>query len=378
MNPFYRIAVISCAQPFRPNCTRWITEDPTVVAVFLNGDVSYFADTTPMFGIVPTTPNRIDLPADEWPLRMRRLFGQQQFRALMATRRRGVRVYWEGDDHQLIGNNWDHTVARLNDQHPPTPPATTPQEVLTAWRSAVNGTARIEAGFDNPRRRRNPRDMPSAMAGVPGATPGDFPIRYFSVDFGPPEARTRFVKLDCVSYKSPLDAADDGTKTMLGRTQKAWRRAVTADAVRRGHAQVIMVSSKDLFGLQNDDGWPAYAAERDAELAHDTARGWPVACGDRHFPHADQARIADGAAYDALAVCACPMAVGLTTAQKDYPENVWRADRRPDGTLWGEPLCFEMITVAPQARRVRHAVVEAHTGIEMWAADVPFGAQLPG
>lgn len=379
----YKIAVMSCAEFKREFVAKYVIEDPFVQAIYLNGDFSYFADSVQIGPIVPTA-NSVALPASEWPLRSARLFNQPGFQDMLAMRSSGVKIFWDGDDHMMLGNNWDFSVEKLNEQNGPTVAATLPSEVLQHWRLSVAGTALVEAGFDNPPRGVNTVDQPAAMVGVTQASkvssPADYPIRYFYTDYGPSSARTRFIKLDCVSYKSLIASTDNASKTLLGATQKAWLRQSIADAVAQGFVQVIIVSSKDLFNLQNSDGWFSYSTEREAELTYYSSKGWPVvwACGDRHNPHVAMASIAGGDPYNVLAVCATPMCVGITTLLTAYPQNVWQAYKRlSNNTVMAEPQVFEMITVDDVNSVVRHAVIEAATGIELWGANVPFGAALP-
>lgn len=377
----YKIAVLSCAQNTKTLCTKYITEDPLVQAVYLNGDFGYIASyTSPQYGVTPQATNTISMPPSEWVKRFNFLFGMQQMQELMAMRQRGVKIFWEGDDHQCIGDNWDFSVAQLNSITGPTPAATLATEVLTHWRAALAGTALIEAMFDNPPRGVNTTDQPAAMVGVGTSSPADYPVRYFYNDFGPAGARIRCIKLDCISYKSTIASTDNASKTMLGATQKAWKRQVVADAVASGCVAVMYVSGKDLFNVQNQDGWFNYSTERDAELLYDSQRNYPTvwACGDRHNPHASLCRVDSGDPYNVLAIGACPFAVGASSLLTAYPQNAWQIYRRPkDNSLMADALVFQMTTVDDVNRVTRHAIIEAATGQELKGWNIPFGSNLP-
>lgn len=101
----------------------------------------------------------------------------------------------------------------------------------------------------------------SSGAGVQGATlPTTGIYRTWVV------GRVRFVLLDMLSFKSSLSATDNGSKTMLGSTQKAWYKNILATA---SEPLIVVLGDGQIPGPKEagQDEWRGYDTERQ-ELAN--------------------------------------------------------------------------------------------------------------
>ncbi len=78
--------------------------------------------------------------------------------------------------------------------------------------------------------------------------------------------RVRFIVCDSRSARSPENAIDDSSKTMLGLTQKAWFKQELLDATPQ-YPLIIWVNTLPWIGTTGDDGWFKYTYER-RELAN--------------------------------------------------------------------------------------------------------------
>lgn len=90
---------------------------------------------------------------------------------------------------------------------------------------------------------------------------GPYGSLYYSFVIG----RVRFIMLDCMTARSPADATDDSSKSMLGSTQKAWLFAEMLAAETAGQG-ICIVSPKPWIGDTGGDGWGEYSTER-AEIS---------------------------------------------------------------------------------------------------------------
>lgn len=169
----------------------------------------------------------------------------------------------------------------------------------------------------------------------------------------------------------------NNTKRCLGLTQVNDIKGWLEDAMLKGIKEIVMASTKDLFNLDNGDGPYKYVVERDDLLTYIhtgggvRAGGYPVIwlTGDRHIPHAGISRVSDGAAYDCLAVCACPFGSGRSSLTQ-YKQNVW-SNPRNDTNVFGD------IFVDTVAKIVRLSIIDSWSLETMFSATVPFGSRLP-
>lgn len=231
------------------------------------------------------------------------------------------------DDHELGGNNWDHTYNSAEDSSP--------------IGSSNDGAGQLERNEHFYRaaqafwayRLDNPPNADSGVAAqIPsGATmhstspsSANYWPKYYRIGFdlnGQVVSAAPLVELyvvDCITHRDPYRAADRSTlsiatedATMLGSTQLAWllARIAASEATFK-----VLASSKRFFtnsGGNNPDGWAqasggdGYETERDAILdALAAVPGAIILSGDRHNLQATHRSIDDGDDHDALEVTA--------------------------------------------------------------------------
>lgn len=73
--------------------------------------------------------------------------------------------------------------------------------------------------------------------------------------------RIRFILLDMLSFKSPLNATDNSSKTMLGSTQKSWYKGLLADST---FPLIVVFGDSQIPGPKENgqDEWRGYSTER--------------------------------------------------------------------------------------------------------------------
>lgn len=226
-------------------------------------------------------------------------------------------IYYMPDDHEWGGDNWDHTIVQANTGMPLS--CTTQAEVNAHWLAGI--TAARQYMSDNPINA----DAEAVLGDIPsqalvGDTPAAsaYPINYFRVGYDlagnvvSSNPLIEFFVIDCISYRSPLSATDDASKTMLGATQKAWLKARVVAST--ATFKIIFSNKKLTFNTpaDNTDVWSYYTSERNEILAYFDGAGVtsaPWLVGDRHVPNVAYLRKTSGFAADVLCVCACPMGV---------------------------------------------------------------------
>lgn len=226
--------------------------------------------------------------------------------------------YYMPDDHEWGGDNWDHTITQAND--PGLNIGCVNQtEVNYHWNQGM--LAARQYMTDNPVNG----DVASVTGDIPaqalvGDTPSasNYPTNYFRVGYDLDGNVTNtnpyieFFVIDTISYRHPVSAVDNSSKTMLGASQKAWLKSklVASEATFKP-----ILTNKKLYqntGSDNTDTWGKYTTERDEILAHfdsNGVTGSPWLAGDRHVPCVMEAAKSAGAAADVLCVCACPVGV---------------------------------------------------------------------
>lgn len=294
-----------------------------------------------------------------------------------------IRCYSMPDDHDGCWNNNDHSLAVFKDKFNVAAgtlsgmldAAVTQTDVLTNWRLGQTSLAVIQAAyFDNVWGSAN-GDIPSAMAGV--ATAADYAVKYTYHDYSISGAlntgglAVRVILPDCVSYKDPAANTDTTGKTMLGVTQLAWIKARITEATQAGAKHIVMLWTKDLFNLDNGDGGAGYKTEIDAlmQWIHDNNHAVLHGTGDRHAPHASQARVASGDAYDASVVCACPFGQGPSNLTQ-YNRNVWALGQN-DGCVYG------LVEVDEIEGSTTMSIMDAFANQPVYSATFPWGSRLP-
>ena len=121
---------------------------------------------------------------------------------------------------------------------------------------------------------------------------GNVPIyQAFSV------GRVRFLITDLRSERSPENASDDRSKTMMGAAQKAWFKQEVLEAQRNATGLIVWVCVVPFVGRQRKgDGWARYSTER-REIADflkaNKIRNLVVLSGDAHMCAADDGTNAD-------------------------------------------------------------------------------------
>ena len=234
--------------------------------------------------------------------------------ALLARRgSHGMEAYYQPDDHEWGGDNWDHSVTQANDATGIG--AANQAEVNLHWKRGNDAHIEFLAEtWDNPTPAAGNTERPSdALTGGENPPAADYPIKYFYVDktvLGGGLVRIIFV--DCLSYRSPTAATDNASKVMLGSQQEAWLLARIAECASYQH--VIVSSTKLLYNTQttfNGDTFGLYTTERQRMLAAIQATGVSVIwlSGDRHTMHVTDTRVSRGGVVDIIDICACPAGV---------------------------------------------------------------------
>lgn len=388
----WKLTWTSCTYADQPN-----NLDPIIgtapKAHWMLGDHHYYQWGYSLFGI--TTPEAAVATAPSvWLQKADQLFSHPSWQKFHAwAQANGVKRFLSFDDHGLGGSNWDHTVARAQENTPIG--ASTLADVLTHWRNAVAGFALIRAKYsDDPATGEPNGNIPSAMVGT--ASAADYRTEYFYTDFAAggvlldvsralPSAAVasgrllvRVIKVDGLSYKNPRTDTDNSSKEFLGVAQTQWVKDVLADARTAGAKVVLIASDKDLFNVDNADGWYNYSNRRDNLLQwiHDNnhpVAGWIV--GDRHYWHVGQDSAARGGSYDALCVCACPFGVAQSSQLGFYTRNL-----AAQATKNFDQRVFGVVEIDEERQLVRFAIRDVDKAHDDPTGDldvriVPFGAR---
>ena len=291
---------------------------------------------------------------------------------------RGIKVYFQADDHDCAHNNFDHTVAQsaatwLNGVNGQTRTITTQSQVLQIWRFRIQALRNIIADYgDNPPFGPPNGDIPSAMVGTASAS--EYPVEYFYQDFGDTGFGGKTLRLifpDSVSYKNPQTDPDTAAKQFWGPTQEEWLYRTALEAKQQGFGMVGFISTKDLFNVDNNDGPWTYSVRRDALLQKLSDAGIPSfwLTGDKHVPHAGVTLTAAGQAYNSISICACPFGQGCGQLAQ-YAQNNWYASRN-------DQAVFGAIEVDSVGQTVTVSIVDAFTGQNEYSVVLPFFSQVP-
>lgn len=296
---------------------------------------------------------------------------------------RNARAVYQPDDHEWADDNWDHTSASLGGSF------TTQALVNTHW-DRVN---RAITTFMGERWHNPPPDASSNTQRPSGALGGGqspsaslYPIRYFVQDFdlggaviqtavGPTvpshsRALVRVIFLDCISYRSPNSATDDGGKVLLGSQQEAWLLAVLEASAAIPH--VLISSTKKLWRASggvsdNSDTFGDFTTERQRVLEAVQATGVrPIwISGDRHTLTVCETRVATGGVCDMIDITACPISVAVNGVGSTYPELIWKSSAHGYGLITAD------------ANGLTAEIRNALTGSVMWSASFSAGSNEP-
>lgn len=259
-------------------------------------------------------------------------------------------LYRMWDDHDSLGNDYDHELAHTNAQ-PFAPAFATQADVDTAFNLAR--TAFDVWSIGNP-----VTDWLNAANQKPygadaGTSAANYPPQYFTKVIGD----SSFHVIDCISHRGTIAQADGGesiedistAKTMLGLPQL---RGLKAQLMRSATDFNVIVSSKVTYrgnSASDNHGWNDTVTERAhlLEWIRKFARGVVWAAGDVHTPH-----VINGE-HHAL-VCACPVSMAEQdgTSSPDlgtgYAESVaWKADGYNDDNWEGTPRVIGIISCTP-------------------------------
>jgi alkaline phosphatase D len=167
----------------------------------------------------------------------------------------------------------------------------------------------------------------------PAAGEPDNPGCYFRFQRGDID----FFMLDVRYHRTPNNAPDDGTKTMLGARQLQW--LLDGLAASRARYKVV-ASGSEWQTLTQPDCWSSFARERQKIFDHVTARGIEglvLLSGDRHFTAGYQVQGRH------LEFTSGPLGSGNATL-KPNPERFTGVD---EGKLW---VVLEFDTTAAPPR----------------------------
>lgn len=329
--------------------------------------------------------------SDFWRRRFDVLMTLPSLNDLQVARAAGFKAYLMPDDHER-SNNWDFSTTQA-----PTG-ANTLAKVLDWWRTCNVGLDYVaRTWFDNlPTPGRG--DIPANMVGITGAgglvSAADFPWWNLVHDYDSAGVlitngaapTIRVLVIDCVSGKHAQSAADNASKKMIGDVQYAWLQEQCLDAKARGVKHIWVFSGKDLYNLDNQDGWGAtagggnfpYITQRDAILAWGQANDipWIWVCGDRHCAHAAMKATRFGDAFDIMSVCPTPFGskngttATLTIGNTPYPEMIWQ-HRKRDQTVHG------LVRWDADNQQTVVSIVDNCNDKEQFAVMIPAGLRVP-
>jgi phosphodiesterase/alkaline phosphatase D-like protein len=303
-----RIAWLSCERSYTLLMAGYSIVDADQPDVFIaQGDtpyMMYYSGTC--FGVTTTDAATGSTVAD-MTAHYTQMMANPGWAYLMANV--GTRYYLP-DDHEWGGDNWDHTLTQANFAGSSIGAADEAAVDAHWWVGNQANIAAIAAYYDNPANGDAEAVAEKPSGAEAGTATSNYPVKYFRATHGDAE----IFCLDLVSYRSPLAAVDDASKTLMGANQKAWFKAYLSASTATFK---IISSSKATWRHTNgtNDTWDEFETERAEILDYIAAQeitGVVWMCGDRHYPHVIALRTADGDAYDHTAVVACPASVVIS------------------------------------------------------------------
>lgn len=218
--------------------------------------------------------------------------------------------YYIWDDHELPGDNWDHSTTQANDIAAIATDQDDVDEIFAQARAAF-----VQYTHDNPANT----DVEAVAEAPPDANAPDsaYGPLYFRATHGDSEV---FV-LDCISHRDATATAASASKTMLGTNQKAWLKAHLSSSTAKWK---FICSGKKTFkfsGADNSDTWyasgasPGYQDELDEILDYIDDGGitnvvWLT--GDRHQASVNSLSKAAAEQNNHTDICACPIGVDVS------------------------------------------------------------------
>ncbi len=358
----FKVAWVSCQN----KGTRFISEgieaiDPDVF--YAIGDTPYTIGSSTKWGFT-ALGSEVDDSISEMYVNHKKLFYQLGW----DTVRHGRASYMQVDDHEWCGDNWDHTPTQYDSQNGgPLTPGPTQAQVDASWNNG--NLARIAYHQGNP-----DNDDAEAVAEKPSnadaGTPASYyPPKYFRHTVGSVE----FFCIDCISYRSPVAATDDASKTMLGANQKAWLKAKLLAS--SATFKVIMSPKKTRrISADNGDTYGQYQTEMNEIGEYIDTNGitgvlW--CSGDRHTPQVILSLKSAGKTYDLVDVCACPVGVlhNSTTLQEadDTAGVYWiKSDTHaPSGEGRGKRKVYGLLDVHG-SEYIDVSIMNVHDNSVLW------------
>lgn len=328
----FKIAWGSCSSNARNNSALQVAIDGGITTFFSLGDTPYVNATTTAWGVSTTAVTKTSTVADFTAFYTQQ-YASPGYVALLAS---GVDHFTMADDHEWGGDNWDHTITQANSQT--SIGAVTQAEVDAHFWVGVQAIQAANTLYaDNPTNtdaEAVAEKPPNAAAGTPVS---QYPVRYFRIGYDVNGNRNdaspfvEFFVLDCISYRSPLVATDDASKTMLGANQKAWLKARVVSSAATFKVIVSPKKTNKNTGADNGDTFGTYNTElQEIGTYFDTnsVTGLIWLSGDRHTPQVQLWSKAGGDAFDLLDVTACPLGVDVNsnatdTTISDHTINYW-------------------------------------------------------
>ena len=356
----FTICSISCAGYGNGLPLEYFRRDEMHMLV-AQGDTPYTNEAGTAFGIT-TTQAVLSHTVADFTLHHEKQYADPQWQDLLSM---AAVKYYMPDDHEWGGDNYDHTLTQANAGNSPVGGigATTQADVDLHWWNGVQAVqAQVALRYDNVANADAEAiaEKPSnAAAGTPAS---QYPVRYFRQGFDvngnvvTVNPHVEIFVIDCMSYRSPISATDNASKTMLGANQKAWLKAHLLSSA--ANFKLIFSGKKTYKQTSSDntDTWGEYTTERNEILDYIAAQsitGIAWLAGDKHVPQVMEHHISDGDTYDHICICACPIHVGI---------NGWAAT--PNITWHGNTQVYGRFVV--DVNRVNLSVVSANNGEELW------------
>ncbi len=228
------------------------------------------------------------------------------------------------DDHELGGDNWDHSLTQANSGGAGANMGYTTQAEVDAHFS------RAQQAFAT-YSKCNPSNSDSGVAAQApfqaAAAASNYPAQYFRFTLGD----TEYFMTDNISHRGLIGAADrttyglaDADATMLGTTQKTWFKSAMANSAASNQ---VWLNTKKTYANINDNGdgydkvgsgttWPGFIYERDELVAyfHANCSNYVTVSGDRHSMSIASLNAATDT-YNHVMVCACPFGTANVNSQ---------------------------------------------------------------